>query len=195
MHNKCVLISFNFQQNWEALKSFLEEKLQKLPQNSNLFQQQYITGVPSLKPPRRTCAAEQFLSSFPGCNLACGVSWLLYSSICMLLYKSQDTMTKNPSWNRFSIEGNYSCATITVQFPQRKASDKRGHLAGTCLDTLKSFSSVEIHLTKICQEASWTSQQKIASPQWCIPELKLLWPFTESFSTLFEVLLLVWKTI
>lgn len=27
-------------------------------QNSNLFQQQYITGVPSLKPPSRGCTAE-----------------------------------------------------------------------------------------------------------------------------------------
>lgn len=92
------------------------------PQNSNLFQQQYLTGVPSLKPPSRGCTAEQFLSPSPGSTFACGVSFL-YSTICML------PRWKKPSWNRFRVEG--SC-TLQVQLyyilsvvPQRKDCDNR----------------------------------------------------------------------
>lgn len=120
--------------------------------------------------------------------------WLLYSSICMLPW------WKKPSWNRFRVEG--SC-TLQVQLyyilsvvPQRKDCDNRDILLGsTCHDLMNSFSPAKIHLTKICQLDQPVKNSSTTVVFWQYSRMKFLWPFTESFSILLQVLLLAWKTI
>lgn len=65
----------NLQQNSECYfnpQNLLLKKNCRAPKQ-HLFQQQYISGVPSLKPASRTRTAEWFLSPSPGSTFACGV--------------------------------------------------------------------------------------------------------------------------